>query len=176
MNNKLTTLNFENTEVRKVIDPTGEVWFVARDVATILGYKNISDSISRHCKGDPIYRNIMTNSGIQKMRVITEAEVNILKVKCNITKIKPKQYIYVIKSHNNLIKIGITSNLHKRITALKNMNACKLELIYKTVGSNSLERSIHKKFEKYRSHGEWFKSYNGILEDIKIHCSKHKSA
>lgn len=41
--------NFNNTDVR-VIERSGEPWFVAKDVATILGYANTKDAVSRHCK------------------------------------------------------------------------------------------------------------------------------
>ena len=29
----------------------GTIYWVAKDVAAILGYSNLSDAISRHCKG-----------------------------------------------------------------------------------------------------------------------------
>lgn len=41
--------NFNNTDVR-VIERDGEPWFVAKDVATILGYTNPQDAVRRHCK------------------------------------------------------------------------------------------------------------------------------
>lgn len=60
--------NFENNSVR-VIDINNEPWFVARDVAIILGYSNISDAIIRHCKGVAKH-DTPTTSGIQSLSVI----------------------------------------------------------------------------------------------------------
>lgn len=44
---------FENVEFGKVrtIEKNDEVWFVAKDIAEILGYSNTNEAISRHCKG-----------------------------------------------------------------------------------------------------------------------------
>lgn len=36
--------------IRTLTDENGEIWFVARDVAIALGYKNTRDAISKHCK------------------------------------------------------------------------------------------------------------------------------
>lgn len=48
---KLKIFNFESNEVRtQVIDD--EIWFVAKDVAGILGYSNTSDAIIRHISNE----------------------------------------------------------------------------------------------------------------------------
>lgn len=41
--------NFHNNSVR-VIEKDGEPWFVAKDVADLLGYANPSEAIRQHCK------------------------------------------------------------------------------------------------------------------------------
>ena len=41
---------FESHEVRTVIDKNGVIWFVARDVATVLGYAKPEGAVSNHCK------------------------------------------------------------------------------------------------------------------------------
>jgi len=50
MNKDLTV--FENEEFGKltVIEKNGEPWFIGRDVVSVLGYKNGSRDINRHCK------------------------------------------------------------------------------------------------------------------------------
>lgn len=49
--NELQIFNFESNEVRtQVIDD--EIWFVAKDVAEILGYSNTSDAIIRHISNE----------------------------------------------------------------------------------------------------------------------------
>lgn len=52
----------------------GEPWFVARDVAVVLGYANPNDTISRHCKG-VAFHDTPTSSGIQIVRLIPERDV-----------------------------------------------------------------------------------------------------
>lgn len=44
---------FENQEFGKVrtVIKDGDVWFVGKDIAEILGYSNTNEAISRHCKG-----------------------------------------------------------------------------------------------------------------------------
>lgn len=46
----LTTFNFGGISDIRVMEKDGEVWFVGKDVAEVLGYKNISRDIQRHCK------------------------------------------------------------------------------------------------------------------------------
>lgn len=45
----ITPFNFNNNEIR-VIEKDGESWFVAKDVAELLGYSNSRDAINKHCK------------------------------------------------------------------------------------------------------------------------------
>lgn len=47
MNNQLQTWNYESSEIRTV-EKDGEPWFVAKDVAAVLGYKNTKDAVARH--------------------------------------------------------------------------------------------------------------------------------
>jgi prophage antirepressor-like protein len=58
------------------IEIEGELWFVANDVAKVLGYKNISDAISRHCKSRGIVKHdVPSSSGVQSMLLINEPNV-----------------------------------------------------------------------------------------------------
>jgi len=60
----------------KTVEIDGEIWFVASDVAKILGYKNAPDAVNRHCKTRGIVkRDIPTNSGVQSMILINEPNV-----------------------------------------------------------------------------------------------------
>jgi len=43
--------------VRIVVGPDGEPWFVASDVAKVLGYKDTSDAIRKHCKHSKILKS-----------------------------------------------------------------------------------------------------------------------
>lgn len=68
------SFNFEGWAVRTVtID--GEPWFVARDVAQVLGYADPVNAIKAHCKGVANHHPLQTAGGTQKARVINEADV-----------------------------------------------------------------------------------------------------
>jgi prophage antirepressor-like protein len=45
----ITQFNFHSTQVR-VIENHGEPWFLAKDVADVLGYSNQSKAVNLHCK------------------------------------------------------------------------------------------------------------------------------
>lgn len=64
---------FEQTTVR-VLTECGEPWFVARDVANLLGYRNSRDAIARHCKGGRETR-LPSAGGNQVVRLIPERDV-----------------------------------------------------------------------------------------------------
>ena len=76
--NALTTINFnfqETHQIRVIIDEQGNPQFVAKDVASALGYVNISDAISRFCKGVAKHDPLQTEGGNQNVRVIYEPDV-----------------------------------------------------------------------------------------------------
>lgn len=76
-------------------------------------------------------------------------------------------FIYFIQSENNdLIKIGFTVDLNRRIKMLQNMSPVKLKLLGSQKGSINDERKLHKRFKKYRSHGEWFEPKKIIINYI----------
>lgn len=69
----LQVFNFDGVDVRtKMIE--GEPWFVGKDIATILGYKNVRDALAKHVDPDDKGGSqIATPSGIQTMTVINES-------------------------------------------------------------------------------------------------------
>lgn len=87
------------------------------------------------------------------------------------------QGVYFIKSTiTNLIKIGCTSDLESRLNTLQNISSEKLFLIgfIKTEITNSqyqIELDYHKKFYKFRHHGEWFESNEIIIKEIKTNIN-----
>ena len=69
---------FESAEFGSVrtVDIEGVVYFVGRDVATILAYKDTVDALRKHVdEEDKAKRPIPTNSGTQEMVVINESGV-----------------------------------------------------------------------------------------------------
>ena len=73
MKNEIKLFNFEGHKVRTVIID-GEVWFVARDVAETLGYKDTINAIKQHCKRVAKH-HLPTTSGMQAFSVIPEPDV-----------------------------------------------------------------------------------------------------
>lgn len=71
--NELELFNFEGSEVRTLtID--GNPYFVGKDIAEILGYKNTKDALSKHVDSEEKRGSrIATPSGTQTMTVINES-------------------------------------------------------------------------------------------------------
>lgn len=75
-NHQLITFNFENNNVRIFQDENGQPLFVAKDVATILGYKDTVSAIKQFCKGVVKHHPISDSLGrTQNVRVIYEPDL-----------------------------------------------------------------------------------------------------
>lgn len=71
-------------ELRIIVDPKGDVWFVASDVAKSLGYINAKDAVKRHVDDDSmllqvsdnqwgVKRSILKTRYIDSIRIINES-------------------------------------------------------------------------------------------------------
>lgn len=70
--NELQTFNFEQNSIRTVtIDD--KIYFVAKDVAETLGFKNPRDAIIRHCRGVVKYDVIDSLGRMQETTIIPES-------------------------------------------------------------------------------------------------------
>jgi len=66
----------------RTVEIDGDLWFVAADVAKLLGYSNPRDAVARHCKTKGVVKHdIPTLSGVQSVSLINEANVYRLIVK-----------------------------------------------------------------------------------------------
>lgn len=79
MRTQLQLFKFENGDhfdnVRTV-EINGEFWFVASDVAKVLGYKKPNNAIATHCREKgTLKQGIPTTSGVQQMVLINEPNV-----------------------------------------------------------------------------------------------------
>lgn len=70
--NDLQRFEYEGTPLR-TIEVDGEPWFVAKDVALILGYRDAANLTRRLDEEDRGTRSVSTPSGEQTMSVVTEA-------------------------------------------------------------------------------------------------------
>jgi anti-repressor protein len=58
-----------------VIERDGEPWFVAKDVAELLGYAQPADAIRVHCKGVDETQTPSLQGGLQRTEIIPERDV-----------------------------------------------------------------------------------------------------
>ena len=71
----VTQYNFEGSHVR-AIEVEGEPWFVGKDVADVLGYKDSINAIKQHCRGMAKHHPIHDALGRrQEMRLISEPDM-----------------------------------------------------------------------------------------------------
>jgi hypothetical protein len=71
----------------------------------------------------------------------------------------PKQqkrpWVYFIAGAN-LVKVGTTADLRKRIGAIQADSPVPLTLMLVVEGGRDVERDLHTRFDAFRRHGEWF--------------------
>jgi prophage antirepressor-like protein len=58
----------------RTLENNGKILFCAKDVATVLGYSNPRDAVSRHCKG-VVKHDTPTNGGTQSVSFIPESDL-----------------------------------------------------------------------------------------------------
>ena len=73
MENSLKIFEYGKQQVRTV-EKDGEAWFVAKDVAEALGYKDTSDALKKHVdKEDKLTRRIADSGQMREVFIINEA-------------------------------------------------------------------------------------------------------
>lgn len=74
--------------------------------------------------------------------------------------------VYFIRS-NDLIKIGYTGDLSKRIISVQVNNPTIVEVLKTIPGGYQEEQQLHKKFAHLNKTGEWFYATQELLDFIK---------
>ena len=74
MNTEIKSFTNPNGYELRTVTEDGNVYFVGKDVATMLGYSRPNDAIKAHCKGAAIYRPLQTSGGTQEVRIISEPD------------------------------------------------------------------------------------------------------
>mgnify|MGYP003304188054 CR=1 FL=1 len=74
MSNEIQIFNSAEFGSLTILDIDGKPWFIGNEVATMLGYSNPRDALSKHCRG-VAKRDIPSTSGIQQMNIIPEGDV-----------------------------------------------------------------------------------------------------
>ncbi|WP_175785309.1 BRO-N domain-containing protein [Burkholderia ambifaria] len=68
------TFDFRSTSVRIVVIDE-QPWFVGKDVADVLGYADSKSAIKQHCKGAVKHHPLPTAGGLQRIRILSEADM-----------------------------------------------------------------------------------------------------
>lgn len=74
--------------------------------------------------------------------------------------------IYFIQAGRRAVKMGITDNIEKRLSAIQTAHYEELKIIHLFKGGLATERRLHFVARKYHIRGEWFEIE--VLEDKKI--------
>lgn len=143
----------------------GRTYYCAKDVCLHFGFSNVHSLVSRYFEGTPPKAKIDTEGGQQELTFIDKKTLEKIKnASKRKRKLESKQvFTYIIKSlDSGKIKIGKTTNLEKRMIAIKNSLGCNIEIL-KTFDED-LEVSLHDTFAEYRcEYGEWFNIPEEIL-------------
>lgn len=78
---------------------------------------------------------------------------------------KPQQ-VYYISDNNGLIKIGISTNVNKRLAALQTGHGHTLALVASHPGTTTDEAELHQRFTHLRERGEWFRAGDDLLDHL----------
>lgn len=70
--------------------------------------------------------------------------------------------VYFIRS-GDLVKIGTSIDVHRRLAALRTSSPMPMELLVVASGSYVEEKSVHQRFAHLRQHGEWFTAAPELL-------------
>lgn len=66
-------------------------------------------------------------------------------------------YVYILACPSTgLMKIGRAADVVDRVCAIARMSGARLELVSIMSDPGNLEAHLHRRFAKYRKHGEWF--------------------
>ena len=72
---------------------------------------------------------------------------------------------FILSEETGLVKIGVTTDLRRRVRALQTASPVELKLMGKIIGNRWREERFHLVFREYRERGEWFR-YEGEVRDF----------
>jgi hypothetical protein len=78
-----------------------------------------------------------------------------------------ERFVYFIQNESNQeIKIGVTSNIEKRMNDISRVIKAPVKLLKLIKGNEVTEKELHNKFSQYRIHGEWFAPSKELIKYI----------
>lgn len=85
-----------------------------------------------------------------------------------------RRVVYFIQAgQHGPIKIGVASNVRKRLAALQTGHHTSLRIIGTVPGDAALERELHQRFAAHRIRGEWFKA--ACATEVREFCGKRRN-
>ncbi len=89
MGDAITPFNFNGAVVRVLVDEYGEAWFVASDVASVLGYGDATHATRGLDEDEKGLRIVETPGGSQRVVIVTEAGLYALILRSRVERAKP---------------------------------------------------------------------------------------
>lgn len=80
-----------------------------------------------------------------------------------------QKLVYLLRSENGLYKIGIASDVQKRVAKLTSSIPYKIEIIHSFSAPSAFicEKNLHEKYKELRVKGEWFRLGKKEVEEIR---------
>ncbi|MDN9157708.1 Bro-N domain-containing protein [Clostridioides difficile] len=124
MSNNLQIFKNNDFGEIRVIELNGEPWFVGKDVAETLGYKDTSDALKRHVDDeDKGLGEIPTPGGNQNMKIINESGLYSLILSSKLSTAKKFKHWVTRDVLPSIRKTGTYSTKSKDESEIKYMNA-----------------------------------------------------
>ena len=190
--------------VRKIDMQDGRPAWIAKDVCAALDLSNVSEALSGLDDDEKDVHVTPTRGGPQSLLFVTKAGLIKLVYKSRKPQARvwqrwlkeggdpPKletfltssldpdvqaSWVYFIEAPKvQLIKIGFTADVPKRLTSLQTMSPISLRLRGSFSGTRNDEHQLHEQFKHLRTHGEWFRSDPSLIGTIQALCTKVESA
>lgn len=83
-----------------------------------------------------------------------------------------KRYVYLLKTPENVFKIGVAKNIDKRIKSLQTGCADKITLVDKFLSNYpfKIESTLHRRYEDVKVNGEWYYLTNENINNFQNDC------
>lgn len=134
-----------------------------RDPAQYLHFQNISSEISRgRDELPPLLELMKLHEAIAAGKKLELAPLE--KKALYLMAYSMTTVYFIVAPEVEMVKIGKTTDLEKRMATLKTMSPTKLQLGVSMDYDDWLESRIHKHFKEHRSHGEWFFADEPIVD------------
>lgn len=78
----------------------------------------------------------------------------------------PISHVYFVRSSNGTIKIGVSTDVMRRLASLQTANSARLTLLLIMPGTEEDEQELHRLFADERLRGEWFRPSRRLLRFI----------